>query len=285
MKRSTRIALLVAAVLVVAAAVAVLAALWFSTDTTFEFRMRDAVSGRWVWDAAMQLQGRTIIGYYQSDAGPIVYRFTRLKPGAATLTVEADGYQPARLPVTLKRGANKLEKPVEMVGLTIPDLTKFYIFESRDGGDIRAEIRPVNTAGTAILNHPCMDLWVGCRVSVQVKNGVPVREETEEGAARGEELFRGQIPWTWDPAPETQFRYSARIPLAKVREHPSAYRVIDYLIVEPNPQAITRSQLSDLMARVYAMDDPAAVAAALDAEKGRLRWFLDTSWNVKAREQ
>ncbi len=130
-----------------------------------------------------------------------------------------------------------------------------------------------------------MDLWIGCRVSVQVKDGVPVSGETEEGAARGEELFRGQIPWTWDPAPETQFRYSARIPLAKIREHPSAYRVIDYLIVEPDPLAITRAELDDLMARVYAMSDPAAVAAALDAEKGRLRYFLDTSWNVKARQE
>jgi hypothetical protein len=130
-----------------------------------------------------------------------------------------------------------------------------------------------------------MDLWIGCRVSVQMKGGVPAREQSDEGGERGEELFRGQVSWTWDPAPETQFRYSARIPLAKVREHPSAYRVIDYLIVEPNPLAITRDELADLMTRVYAMDDPAAVAAALDAEKGRLRWFLDTSWNVKAREQ
>jgi hypothetical protein len=285
MKRSTRIALLVAACLVAAAAIAVIAARGLGADTTLEFRVRDAVSGRWVWDMAVRLQNRTIIGYYQSDTGPVTWRFTRLRPGPARLTVDAHGYQAASIPVTLRRGANRLEKPVEMVGLGIPDLQKFYIFESRDGADLLAEIRPVNSQQTAILNHPCMDLWIGCRVSVQMKGGVPAREESEEGGERGEELFRGQVPWTWDPAPETQFRYSARIPLAKVREHPSAYRVIDYLIVEPNPLAITRGELADLMTRVYAMDDPAAVAAALDAEKGRLRWFLDTSWNVKAREQ
>ncbi len=285
MKRSTRIALLVAACLVAAAALAVLAVRWFTTDTTLEFRVRDAVSGRWVWDMAVRLQDRKIIGYYQSDAGPLLYRFTHLRPGAATLTVEADGYQRAAIPVTLRRGANMLENPIEMVGLGIPDLQKIYIFEHREGEDLVAEIRPVNSQGTAILNHPCMDLWIGCRVSVQVKDGVPTREETEKGAGRGEELFRGQIPWTWDPAPETQFRYTARIPLSKAREHPSAYRVIDYLVVEPNPLAISRQELADLMAKVYAMDDPAAVAAALDAQKGRLRWFLDTSWNVKAREQ
>jgi hypothetical protein len=285
MKRRTRIAILVVAALVVVCVVAVLAALWLRTDTTFDFQVRDAVSGKWVWDAAMKLQGRAIIGYYQSDAGPITCRFTHLRPGKATLEIVADSYQSARVPVTLKRGANRLGKPIDMIGLTIPDLTRFYIFESREGGDIRAEIRPVNSHGTAVLNHPCMDLWIGCRISVQMKNGVPVREETEEGSARGEELFRGQIPWTWDPAPETQFRYSARIPAAKIRAHPSAYRAIDYLIVMPDPLAITRAELEQLMARVYALDDPAAVSAALDAEKGRLRYFIDTSWNVKAREE
>jgi len=130
-----------------------------------------------------------------------------------------------------------------------------------------------------------MDLWIGSRVSIQVRNGVPVTEETEEGAARGEELFRGKVDWSWDPAPETQFRYSVLIPAANIRAHPSAYRVIDYILVEPNPLAITREELDQLMSRVYGLDDPAAVAAALDAEKGRLRWFSDTSWNVKARQE
>ena len=96
---------------------------------------------------------------------------------------------------------------------------------------------------------------------------------------------RGQVSWAWDPAPETQFRYSVRIPVARVREDPSPYRVIDYLIVEPDPRKITRAELSELMARVYAIGDPARAAAALDAEKDRLRYFTDTSWNVKARQE
>jgi hypothetical protein len=122
-------------------------------------------------------------------------------------------------------------------------------------------------------------------VSVELKNGVPVAEETEEGSARGEELFRGKVDWSWDPAPETQFRYSALIPMDSIKAHPSAYRIIDYILVEPNPLAITREELDQLMSRVYGLEDSAAVAAALDAEKGRLRWFLDTSWNVKARQE
>ena len=285
MKRRTRITFIVIAALVVVCAGAVLAALWLGTDTTFEFKIRDSVSGKWVWDAAMKLQGRTIVGYYQSDAAPLTYRFTRLTPGKAMLDIAADSYGPLSLPLTLKRGANRLQKPIDMVGLGIPDLTKFYIFESREAGDIVAEIRPVNSTGTAVLNHPCMDLWIGCRISVQMRNGVPAREEAETGSSRGSELFRGRIPWKWDPAPETQFRYSARIPGAQIKDDPSAYRVIDYLIVVPNPLAISSAELEKLLARVYAMGDTAAVAAALDAESNRLRYFIDTSWNVKARQE
>jgi hypothetical protein len=285
MKRRTRIVLLAAAALVAVCAVAVLEALWLRTDTTLEFSIRDAVSGKWVWSAVMRLQGRTIVGYYQSDAALIMYRFTHLQPGKATLDIVAESYQSMSLPVTLKRGRNRLEKPIDMVGLAIPDLAQFYIFAKREGGELQAEIRPVSSQGVAILNHPCMDLWIGCRVSVQMKDGVPVREEVEEGSTRGDELFRGQIPWTWDPAPKTQFRYTARIPVAKIREHPSAYRVIDYLIVEPDPLSITRAELDQLMAGVFAMNDLAAVSAALDTEKGRLRYFMETSWNVKAAQE
>ncbi|MBE3063575.1 MAG: hypothetical protein IMZ69_00980 [Spirochaetes bacterium] len=285
MKRRTRITFVVIAALVVVCAGAVLAAQWLRTDTTLEFKVRDSMSGKWVWDAAMKLQGRTIVGYYQSDAAPLTYRFTRLTPGKATLEIAADSYQPVGIPLTLKRGANRLERPIDMIGLAIPDLTKFYIFESREAGDIVAEIRPVNSTGTAVLNHPCMDLWMGCRISVQMMSGVPAREEAETGSSRGSELYRGRISWKWDPAPETQFRYSARIPGAQIKDDPSAYRVIDYLIVVPDPLAISSAELEKLLARVYAMDDTAAVEAALDAEKDRLRYFIDTSWNVKARQE
>ena len=285
MTKRTRIALLAAAAAVLACAGAAIAIVALRVETTFEFQIRDSVSGRWVWDAVMRIQDREIFGFYQSDAGLLTYRFSRLKPGNATLQVAAQGYAPVSLPVSLRRGANRQEKPIDMLGLEIPGLTKFFIFESLDGSDIVAQLRPVGTSGSAVLNHPCMDLWIGCRVSVQVKNGVPVREEVEEGSGRGAELFRGEIPWTWDPAPEGTFRYSARIPGAKIKEDPSGFRVVDYLIVIGDPRKIPKKDLRELMARVYSVDDTGAVAAALDAEKGRLRYFLDTSWNVKARQE
>jgi hypothetical protein len=255
------------------------------TDTTLEFSIRDSVSGKWVWAVAVKLQDRALRGYYQSDSAPVPFRFTRLSPGTATLEIAAENYGPISLPVTLKRGANKLVKPINMVGLDIPDLKRIYLFESWDAGDIATELRPVDSTGKAVLNHPCMDLWIGCRISVQMKDGAPAREESETGSSRGRVLFKDRIAWTWNPAPETQFRYKARIPAAKIAEDPSDYRVVDYLIVVPKPLAIDRAELETLMARVYASDDPLAVAAALDAEKGRLSYFTDTTWNLKARQE
>ena len=284
MKRRTRNTFIAVAALVAAGAAVALAA-WLSTDTTLEFQVRDAVSGKWVWGAEMKLQRRALVGYYQSDAAPATLRFTRLTPGKATLEIAADSYQQARIPFTLKRGANRLEKPIDMVGLGIPDLVRFYIFESWSAGDIVAQLRPVSSLGTAVVNHPCMNIWIGCRISVQMSGATPSREEAKAGFSRGKELFKGRISWEWDPAPETQFRYSARIPGAEITADPSDYRVIDYLIVEPRPPAISSAELDTLLARVFAMDDPRDVASALDAEKGRLRYFLDTTWNMKARQE
>ena len=285
MKTRTRIVLLVAACALIAAAAAVLAILWLRTDTTFEFRLRDSVSGGWVWNASLRLQDRAMNAFFQSDTGLRLYRFRHLTPGTATLRISAPSYTDVSIPLTLRRGANRLDTPIDMKGLGIAGLAGFLVFEKMEERDIVGELRPVGATGAAIINHPCMDLWVGCRVSVEVKGGMPVLEETDAGPARGRELFRGQVPWTWDPAPETQFRYSVRIPGARMQEDPSPYRVIDYLIVEPDPRKITRAELSELMARVYAIGDPARAAAALDAEKDRLRYFTDTSWNVKARQK
>jgi hypothetical protein len=285
MKTRSLTILLVGASAVVIGIAAVLLFLVLRTDTTFEFRVRDKVSGRWVWDVGMSLQNRTRVGFYQSDAGLIPYRFTHLAPGATILEISAPGYQEVRLPLTLRRGANRREIPIDMIGLGIPDLGRFFVFESIIDGDIIGELRPVSTKGAAIPNHPCMDLWVGCRVSVQEKDGAPVREETEKGSTRGRELFRGQIRWSWDPAPEKQFRYSVRIPSDQMQPESSLFRVIDYLIVEPDPLKITHEEVSALMARIYAVTAPADMLSLLGKEKDRLRYFLDTSWNVRARQE
>ena len=285
MKRKARVAFIAfSATLLIC--VAIFAAFWLSRETTLDVQVRDSVSGRWVWDLAMRVQGREIYGYYQSDAGLMTYRFHRLSPGRATLEVAAPSYQGMQVPVDLRKGAkNLIEKPIELVGTGIPDLVRFYVFETVGAADIFAQLRPTDSKGSAILNHPCMDLWVGSRVYIQMKNGLPTGRVEEKGSTRGEEVFRGKIAWAWDPAPETQFRYTAHIPRSSIRAATGSYLAIDYLIVEPNPQEITRAGLDDLMGRIFTLRDTAEMTAALDAQKGKVRYFLDTSWNVKAGQE
>ena len=82
-----------------------------------------------------------------------------------------------------------------VVGVRIPDLKKFSVFERNESGDIVAVLRPVSSAGIAVLNHPCLDLWIGATVSVQMMDGSPAVDEAASGTARGRELFRGPIAW------------------------------------------------------------------------------------------
>jgi hypothetical protein len=271
--------------LAIVAVLAVAAVVYAATnppDTTYEFVVRDAVSKNWVWDATFRLQGRVIRSHLQSDQGPRPQVFTRLQPGPATLEISAPSYVAQTIPVTLKRGANRLAEPVELVGSEIPDLAQWIIFENHAGNDIVQELRPVSSAGPAVINHPAMDLWIGARISVQVKDGVPVREETATGAARGEELFRGKLQWQWDAAPETVFRYRASIPGAEIRANADPYWVIDYLIVVPSPTAAESAEIDRIMEQIWDLP-PEAIAAHLEPYEnaGTLTSYRFTSWNVK----
>ena len=251
-------------------------------DTTLEFQIRDAVSKAWVWDFTVKLQNRIIKGYYQSDAGLITYRFTHLESGDYELKLFAPSYIPRTVPVNLKRGENVIEKPIELDGYEIPNLDYFIIFEELDGTDIVQEIRPVSSEGPAVINHPCIDLWIGAQVSVQIKEGMPVLAPTEEGAERGKMLFRGKIDWVWNPLPETTFRYSSRISGSQIKEHSSPYRVIDYLIVVPDPRKIEPEELDVLMAEAWSFREETEITALLDQHNSTLKYFIKTNWNVES---
>jgi hypothetical protein len=284
MKRATATALIIGGAAAAAAAIAVILAVTLSRETTFTFSARDSVSGRWVWDLTARLQGREIRSFFQSDTGPIPFRFSRLAPGKAVLTLSAPSYDSVEIPVSLRRGVNRLAQPVQMLGREIPGLSHFVIFENLTGQALSAQLRPVGTDGKAVLNHPCMDLRIGARISIQMHGGVPSRAEAETGNTRGAELFRGKLGWEWDPAPETVFRYTASIPLKDVKDDPSLYRVIDYIIVVPDPAKIAKAELDALWDKAWAAGE-AGMAAVLDAEKGRVRYFRDTSWNVAGRQE
>jgi hypothetical protein len=253
------------------------------SDTALVFLLEDSASGSWVWEANVRLQDRLLVSYYQTDAGPVPQKLTHLNTGTSMLSITAPGYAPVSIPVRLTRGRNRLSVPVKMVGLEIPGLHDFSVFESIDNGDIIAQLRPLDAAEKAIVNHPCIDVWVGCVVSEPA------------GSARGAVLFRGAVPWAWDARPESLFRYSVRIRSADMEDSPSLTRIVDYLIVVPDPLELSRAQVQEIMARVWPSGGLAAerslpgrlapgIASALDAEKGRLRWFFATSRDVRVRQ-
>jgi hypothetical protein len=273
-------------IVVVIAAVAVAVYLAMNpVVTTLEFQVRDAVSKYWVYDATFRLQNREIRSFFQSDREPVEQRFTNLKPGEATLELAAPDYEPVSQKILLKRGRNRIEAPFDLVGHEIPELKEFIIFESKTGSDIRCEIRPASKAGPAVINHPCLDLWIGARVSVQMKKGLPVQEETEKGSVRGEELFRGRVEWQFDSYPETVFRYSALIPGAKIKPTKAPYWVVDYLIVVPDPRRIGKEELNGIMGKAGSLT-PEELQKYLEPyqKEQKLTTYVSTSWNVKGGE-
>jgi hypothetical protein len=253
--------------------------------TTLEFQARDAVSKNWVYDATFRLQDREIRSFFQSDRGPQVQRFTNLKAGEATLELSAPHYVPISYELVLRKGKNRIESPFDLVGYEIPELKEFIIFEEKNGNDIKCEIRPVSKAGPAVVNHPCLDLWIGARVSVQMKNGLPVQQETETGSVRGEELFRGRIDWQFDPYPETVFRYSALIPGARIKPSKAPFWVVDYLIVVPDPRQLSKDELNGIMEKAGALSPEELQKYLQPYEKEqKLTTYVFTSWNVKGGE-
>jgi hypothetical protein len=248
--------------------------------TTLDFQVLDAVSRSWVWDFTARIQNRTIRGYYQSGSGLAVYTFTKLEPGEWLLTVTAPSYETQSFQVKIKKGRNSLEAPIEMIGYEIPGFNRFFIFEEKSGPDILAELRPANISGKAILNHPCIDIWVGARVSVQIKDGFFVAEPTKEGSEYGEKLFWGKVQWEWDPSPSTSFHYRVRIPGEKIKEHPAPYRVIDYLIIIPDPRKFSKDELEKLMKEYETISDLRELGALLDLSVDRVSYFITRNWNV-----
>ena len=164
-------------------------------DTTLEFQVIDAVSKNWVWDLTVTFQDRYIRGYYQSNKDPKIFTFTDITPGDWTLELEAPHYEPITVPVHINSEKNRIKEPVEMVGYEIPGLSEIFVFKEWKDGELILNPRPIDAQGLGIGTHPCLDMWFGLRISVQVKGGIFVQEPVEKGSERGEELFRGKCEW------------------------------------------------------------------------------------------
>lgn len=248
---------------------------------SLQFVLRDAVSRSWVWDATATLQDRVIHSYYQSDDGTTPRRFTRLERGDHALLVTAPSYSPQRVPVRITGRNTVLEEPVAMVGYEIPELAGFLVFETVGEGAYISELRPVRKDGRAAVDHPCLDLWVGCIVSVQTLDGVPTPRPVESGSDRGQTLFRSEIDWEWDSSPNSLFRYRARVPFSEFSLHQAPYLVFDYLIVVPDPRLISSTELDGVMKEVWATPDVTKGVELLQEYREKLDFFVDTSWNVE----
>jgi hypothetical protein len=70
-----------------------------------------------------------------------------------------------------------------------------------------------------------------------------------------------------------------------MRPDPVPFRVVDFLIVVPDPRRIDSTGLETLMSRATQSRDLEALGAFLEKESQRLRYFFDTSWTVKGREE
>jgi len=274
-------------IIVVAFSIAIMTVLYFiyrGSNTYLDFSIRDKISGGWVWDSTIVLQNRTIRSFYQSDRGLREYRFKSLKPGNEILQISAPGYNTLSIPVALKRGANRLDEPVDLAGLEIPGLDYFLLFERLEGADIKVEIRPVGIDGTAVVNHPCMDLWIGARVTVQMTSEGIAVEPTDTGSLRGDELFRGRIEWGWDAAPETVFRYSAVIPGAEIKYPEAPYRIVDYLIVIPEPEGMKGVDIGSIVSAAWEAMELKKTLKVLESYKDEFSYYIHTSWNVRGTE-
>jgi hypothetical protein len=273
MKKKTVIVTSAVALFCAAAALIVFIALR-REGNTLSFTIIDRNSRAWVWDAEIVLQNRKIKAYYQSDNPPKEYTFTMLERGQYTLQVDAPHYESLTLDVDIHRGANVISAPIELRGLEIPDLQRFVIFVEKAGTFYQMELRPIGSDGSAVQHHPCLDLWIGMRITERL--------DTDEngGYARGRVLYQGQLDWQWLSTPEKVFRYRTSLPFERITESDSASYVIDYLIIVPRPREVDGEGLDHIMAEAPSLRDTEALTAFLDERSDLFDYFFFTSSDV-----
>ncbi len=247
-----------------------------SNRTELAFQVKDSVSGGWVWDVEAVIQDKVINGFYQSDQGLVTYTFTDLTPGTTELTIDAPYYQPQTRQVTLKRGKNKLQEPIALMGIEIPDLANFLAFESPLTNGWEITIRPISREEKAILDHPALDIWVGIRVSTWSEGLTQTFSELKTRAV----VYNGPLAWLWDSFPETQFRYQGYLPYADLMGLPAQSYVMEYLVVVPDPLNITPEEFTAITSQiaVLPLDE---IESYLEAFKGKISMFTDISWDVR----
>ncbi len=253
------------------------------SETTLEFIVLDSVSGDWVWDLEITLDNNIIHGYFQSDRGTRPFKFRNLTPGEFTIELSAPHYRTLRVPIKIKRGKNIIHEPIKMEGYEIPDLDRFLVFEELIQDEFIMNLRPVSTTGRAIINHPCMNLWIGFRVTEQMIGNEIALGETDLDATRGKELFKGNLDWEWNPAPEVQFRYFTGIPIKDFQSSKADFLVFDYLVLVPKEGKIEEEELEKITNKAWIIQDRVDLIHYLQMFNDQFSFYIDTSWNVRGK--
>lgn len=271
MRRASLLARAAALLVVIAAGLVVL---WARAPAAPSFEVRDAVSKSWVWDSTIRLENRVIRGFYSTS-----YRFTHLHPGTFDLTVSAPHYEPARVRVRVGFGRSTFTAPIYLVGYEIPDFSRFAVAANRGARGLELELAPADKGGHLIKVFPCMDLRIAVRVSVQLKGGAPAIAPVEEGAARGARIFEGKVGWTWNPAIDAVYRYTAAV--AGIPPDAGPYVVIDYVVIIPDPRKISAQEVGALVDGLVRINDVRALAVFLEPYRDRVRVESGSLWNVR----
>ncbi|MBN2534827.1 MAG: hypothetical protein JXB88_18240 [Spirochaetales bacterium] len=244
--------------------------------TTLEIRVLDAVSKSWVYNSTIRFQNRVIRGFKS-----LTYTFRNVKTGRHILSVSAPYYESKELPVSIHPGKNRLQDPLELTGHTIPGMDSISIFEKKQDDDMFIDIRLVGKNGHAIVDHPCLPVRILTRISVQLVN--KEYEYYREGMSleRGKLLYFGEAEWTWNPGLTATYRYAASIPLGEIAGTPAPYWIIDYLVLIPNPLAITPEQIESVVQKVYIIEDTGELIAYLAGMKDTINYHITVKPNIE----
>ena len=239
------------------------------------FQVKDSISNSWVWNVHATIQNKELYGYFQSDNALIDYRFTDLQPGDTELVISAPNYESVTIPLTLKRGINRIDETISLNGLGIPNLGGFYVFENEISQGWSLTIRPVTKENRAISLHPAIDIWIGVKVS----EWDSLLSKTIEILDEQPVLYSGTIPWEWDATPETQFRYTSFLPFDVLPPESGPSYVIEYLILVPNLSEINYDEFHHITQGIPSMDVDSA-AEYLESLGTKVYSYADISWDV-----
>ena len=244
------------------------------STATLSFEILDANSKNWVWDTTTRLQNRVVHGYYATT-----YHFTKLRPGTFDLAVSAPYYEPAKVKVHIRAGQDNQVVPVLLLGYGIPGFSRFTLTVDRTMRGLELKLNPMDADGNLIKIFPCVDLKIAVRVFVENVGGIPAREPVSEGAEHVIKLFEGNIDWTWNPATDAVFRYSALIPGVSPTTAP--YIVVDYVVLLPDPRKISSPEVDLLMKEMFQHQDMNSSTDYLRPYSDKIRIERGILWNIR----